>query len=313
MSRPAVAVIIPFAGSASELASVLNGFAELDLRQDDELVVVNNSPVPLEQIQLPTGPANVVMAPQEGSSYYARNVGAASTTAPWLLFVDADCIPSKDLLDRYFDPPPEATVAGIAGGVVPSPPSSYVERYAASRGHLDATATFHAEERPTAATANFLVRRAVFNELGGFATGIRSGGDYDFSWRLQQAGHRLSLNVDAVVEHEHRDSVRRLIRQFRKYGAGAAWLRRRGEQSGVFETCVKRALISPFRAGLLMLRGRPEDAGYALLDAVASIAQLAGGLEHNRPYWSTRARASEAHTPPEDRSYFERAAARLRR
>ena len=39
-----------------------------------------------------------------------------------------------------------------------------------------------------AATGNLLVRRAAFDELGGFAEGIRSAGDVDFCWRMQRGG-----------------------------------------------------------------------------------------------------------------------------
>ena len=48
----------------------------------------------------------VISAQGVQSSYYARNRGAAAGSAPWLLFVDADVRVDRNLIDRYFVPPP---------------------------------------------------------------------------------------------------------------------------------------------------------------------------------------------------------------
>ena len=72
-----------------------------------------------------------------------------------------------------------------------------------------------------------MVRRAAFEQVGGFYEGVRAAEDTDFSWRLQEAGWRLELRPQARVEHPYRATIGELRRQWRGYAAGRAWLARR--------------------------------------------------------------------------------------
>jgi cellulose synthase/poly-beta-1,6-N-acetylglucosamine synthase-like glycosyltransferase len=78
--------------------------------------------------------------------------------------------------------------------------------------------------RPRASSANLLVRRAAFEQANGYTEGIWAAEDTDFTWRLQALGWTLAFNEYAVVEHEYRDSLRALGKQWRGYAAGAKWL-----------------------------------------------------------------------------------------
>ena len=57
--------------------------------------------------------------------------------------------------------------------------------------------------------ANLLVRRAAFEQVGGFYEGVRAAEDTDFSWRLQQAGWRLELRPGAHGRASLPDDARR--------------------------------------------------------------------------------------------------------
>ena len=85
----------------------------------------------------------------------------------------------------------------------------------------------HAKGGAGAATGNLLVRRAAFEEVGGFADGIRSGGDVDLCWRLQDAGWELERRPEATVEHHHRDDLGSFLAMVARYGAGSRWLNER--------------------------------------------------------------------------------------
>src|SRR4051794_41547015 len=87
----------------------------LSLGSGDELVVADNTGgEAFAGLELPAG-LRVVPARGERSSYFARNVGAEATNAPWLLFVDSDCRPRADLLDRHFEPAPDERTGVVAG------------------------------------------------------------------------------------------------------------------------------------------------------------------------------------------------------
>lgn len=284
-SRPAVSVIVPFAGGPERAAELLEGLAAVELAPGDELVVVDNS---LQGSALALGGAagvavRVAPARERRSSYHARNVGAGLARNDWLLFVDSDCQPTPTLLDDYFAEPVEETVGALAGVVEARPGGrGVIARHARTRPYLDQR-SFLAEPRGGfAATANLLVRRDAWAQIGGFEE-VRSGGDVDFSWRLKEAGWSIELRPRARVLHRHRETLRALVRQRVRYGAGERWLARRhpGRRSGLaILPVVARRLLT---AGTLGLRGRWEPALFDLLDAVAFAAEAVGWLFGNAP------------------------------
>ncbi len=133
-------------------------------------------------------------------------------------------MPVPRLLDAYFAERPADDVGALAGTVRSDPGQShFLARYASDRGFLDQEGGLHTAE-DAAATANLAVRAAAFDEIGGFAEGIRSGGDVDLCRRLVDAGWRIERRPDAVVIHLHRESLPDLMGSIARYAAGARWL-----------------------------------------------------------------------------------------
>ena len=266
MPRPAVSVILPFHGSPEQARSALDALAVIAREPGDRMIVVDNTGAAI----VPEREGfDVLRAADEHSAYYARNVGAAATETEWLLFVDADCRPRADLLERYLESPVADDVGAIVGEVVGDPAQDeLIARYARDRGHLGQHAHWTYPFRPWGVTANLLVRRAAWESVGGFQEGIRSAGDTEFSFRLQDAGWRLDYRPEAIVEHSHRDNVRRLARQAARYAAGRAWIMRR--YPGSFERPTLVRPLARCAAGVVAwgLTGRFERATFKALDAV---------------------------------------------
>src|SRR3954469_6194797 len=109
MARPAVDVVVPFAGPPPELERL----ATLQLGEGDSVLVVDNNPSP----QPLAAAVPVIHCPGRATPGYARNRGADRGRAPWLLFLDADVVPPPDLLDRYFDPTAGERTGLMAGGM----------------------------------------------------------------------------------------------------------------------------------------------------------------------------------------------------
>jgi GT2 family glycosyltransferase len=250
--RPAVSVVMPFAGSAAAAAAATAALSRLVLRDGDERILVHNGGARPRH----SDPSiQVVPAAGEASPAHARNVGAAHAARGWILFLDADCVPEPDLLDRYFAPPPDQRDGALAGAVLAaSAGGSLAGRYAAARSFLDQSAHLAHPYLPRAVAANLLVRREALEAVGGFFEGVRAGEDTDFSWRLQQAGWRLASRPQAQVRHVYRTTVRGLRAQWRGYAAGRAWLSRRYEDFRP-EPAVRRA------ARRLAARGLPARPG----------------------------------------------------
>ncbi len=285
MTRPNICVVVPFAGDPQELREVAARLVRLERTTNDDLVIVDNNRPPCVLSDIPRQ-LRVVEANREGSSYYARNVGARCTKCDWLLFIDADCDPAANILDAYFSLDVSGDVGAVAGGIEAAPGESIVERYAAARKHLDAEAAMRQPSGAYGATANLLVRREALKDLGGFREGIKSAGDQDFCWRLTQAGWTLNLNVLAVVQHSHRVDLQGLQAQMKRYGAGAAWLRRQhGSPSPVWSGLLRMAKGTACMLVALM-RMDLEAVRFAGLDIVSAASYIAGSFTSNGSYWS---------------------------
>jgi GT2 family glycosyltransferase len=287
---------MPFAGSPAEATEALAALARLRVGPDDELILADNTGLGLRSDRV-----HVVSARRERSPSHARNVGAEHANCEWILFLDADCRPVSDILDRYFAQPVGDRVGALAGEVAPAPGTSgFAARYGAARSFLGQDAHLAHPFLPRAVAANLLVRREAFAAVGGFYEGVRAAEDTDFSWRLQRAGWELAASPEARVEHRYRSSLPALRRQWRGYAAGRAWLARRYDGFSP-EPALRRAgartlrrlgrkratsAPGPRRAGPAPSgprSGRLERGGFAALDAVLGVEELAGLLLSNRP------------------------------
>ncbi|MFL5886403.1 MAG: glycosyltransferase [Thermoleophilaceae bacterium] len=277
--RPAVSVVVPFAGSAEEASVTAEALRGLSLRDGDELILVDNSGAGVVSPQ----PFAVVDAAEEGSSYYARNVGAEAARNDWLLFLDADTRPPATLLDDYFRERIDDRCGAVAGGVVAARGQrAFVARYAASRGYLSQAAHFRDAHRPYGITANLLVRREAWAGVGGFLEGIRSGGDQALCWRIQDAGWTLELREAAAVEHLHRERLVPLLRQMARYSAAIAWMGRKVPGSSPRPKVVGRLARAGTGAVGWTFALQPRRAAYKLLDGAVVLAEAAGYLASNR-------------------------------
>lgn len=282
MSRPAVSVIVPLYGDREYARRCADALARLELRDGDELIVADNTPEAVAAGEL-EGVATVIAAPRQRSSYFARNAGAAAAGAGWLLFTDADCVPIPDLLDRYFAEPIPERCGALAGAIVGVPEQdSLLTRYARDRNFLDQAEGMHGKGGKAAATGNLMIRRATFDELGGFADGIRSAGDVDFCWRMHEAGWTLEQRPDALVEHHHREDLVSFLGMVARYGSGSAWLNER--HPGV----APRWPLSAWelgRSGVDAVRaavsGRRDEAAFRLIDGLGLVAHNVGYRRSN--------------------------------
>jgi hypothetical protein len=282
--RPPVAVLLPFYGDAEDAREALTAISRLRLRPGDELVVADNTEAGVALDLAPPPHARALAVEVKRSAYAARNVAAEQSRADWLLFIDADCVPPADLLDRYFDSPPAADCGAVAGEVTGDPTQrGVVVRYVRSRGHLGQAAGRRHPYKPMAVTANLLVRREAWQMVGGFQEGTRSGADAEFCWRLQEAGWSVGLDTRAALVHRHRDRLGPLLRQAARDGAGAAWVERRRPGSGARPPVLRE--LARAAAGVVAWCAllQFERALFKAIDAVWVLATNAGYLTGNAP------------------------------
>ncbi|WP_422119093.1 glycosyltransferase [Alkalilimnicola ehrlichii MLHE-1] len=186
-----------------------------------EVVLVDNAPAPCPPYPQADLDLRVIHCPRPGA-YAARNAGLADAAAPVLAFTDADCRPGPDWLAEGLrvlnggDPGPDLVAGAIAlQPADPARPNLY-EQFDLLTGMRQARYA----RRGYGATANLLVRRAVFEVVGPFDAGRYSGGDAEFCRRAVAAGHALHYAAGAVVAHPARDSWPALAAKARRVKGG---------------------------------------------------------------------------------------------
>ena len=251
------------------------------LKPDDEVIVADNTRDGMPANALGAG-VRVVRAAAERSAYHARNAGARSAVNDWILFLDADCWPAPDLIDSYFAPPPTELCGAIAGTIVGNPgQAALVARYARARGFLNLAGGAEGPDWRIAVGGNVLARRAAFEEVGGFAEGIRSGGDVDFSRRLQRARWRIDRRPDALVEHQHRERLLPFLVTIARYGAGSRWLNTRYPGYSPRWPLTRELGRAIRDAAMLVGRGRGEEGVFRALDGLGLLAHNLGYVAGN--------------------------------
>jgi hypothetical protein len=264
----------------------------LQLGPEDSLVVVDNTPGGSCEARVGGCGVQVVGAPGQRTPGFARNRGAAGGSGEWLVFIDADAIPDVGLLDRYFDPPPDARTGLIGGGVLDEPApqgAPPAARYTYLRRTMSQERTFRFGEWGYPKSANVAIRRSAFESLGGFREDIRAAEDADLAYRLKDAGWDVERREAASIVHLNRRTVSGLVKQHALWGAGGAWLQRTHPGSmprarGAGLRLRAREPGSPSAArGQRTLRGR-DAVIYMMLRPVEALAwELGRLLPNGRP------------------------------
>ena len=275
--RPAVSVVVPFRGGPDEARRVLERIGAIALSEKDELLVADNTDGQVVAQAANGLPVTTVPATGEHSPAFARNRAAERARGEWLLFVDADCRPPPDLIERYFAEPIGPRCAALAGTVVgAAEQTALAARYAGSREYLRQDANLRDPHGPRAALANLLVRRSAWEEVGGLTEGVRCAEDTDLCWRLLDADWELGYREQALVEHLHRESLREVAVQNARYVAGAAWLNRR--YPGAYPREKTAARLLRCAGGILAwtATARFERALFKAIDALVIASESVG-------------------------------------
>lgn len=159
------------------------------------------------------------------SSYAARNKGIKAATGDILAFTDADCRPQPDWLANLIAPFSDPSIGIVAGEIVALPGKTLLEKYADRQDTLSQKHTLAHIFCAYGQTANLAIRRLALEQVGLFRPYLTTGGDADICWRiLRETDWQLKFAPTAIVRHRHRQSMKELESQWRRYGRSNLYL-----------------------------------------------------------------------------------------
>lgn len=230
-----ISVIVPVLNASRTLPYCLDGLAAQN-HKTFEIIFVDNGSTDESTAQIhkfqSEHPALAValIAESRRSASAARNAGVHAAKGEWIAFTDADCIPDPYWLADLaaaVDSHSEATA--FAGTILPAASTEIVPSFL-GLFTLPANRREQVYERYTLVTggfptANFMVRKSAFEQVGGFDPDIAIyGEDHDLCMKLYQAGGRIHSLTNASVRHIHRNSIEGLAKQSFGFGRSHAMM-----------------------------------------------------------------------------------------
>ncbi len=245
---PTVSVVIPVKDDADRLRLVLGCIAAQDYAGPVQVVVADNGSATDAEVEVARAMGATALVERAAGSYAARNAALTAATGEVIAFTDSDCLPRPDWLRNAVTALLSAQ-RGHAGTAVAGAIEVF-PRNAAAPSLGEAWDVMRGLPQQTyaaagwAATANLVVRRSVFDQVGPFVAGLRSGGDNEWGRRATSAGLTFRYAPDAVVDHPARRDLAALLVKLRRVHEGAAERVRHG---GAAAPMVHRALLSAMR------------------------------------------------------------------
>jgi mycofactocin system glycosyltransferase len=243
--RAEVAVVVPVRDRPRQLDRLLRALARAGADPVRDVIVVDDASTDPDRTASVVAAAGgrLLRRPARGGAPAARNDGAAATTAPFVAFLDSDCVPEPGWLGMVLPHFADPLVAAVAPRVValsapsrsgphrsfPGPGAGWLASYEDVRSPLDRGAAparvLPGGQVPFVPGAALVVRSAALG--GGFDETLGGGEDVDLGWRLTREGWHVRYEPAARVAHEHRVSAGAWLSRRAYYGRTAAPLARR--------------------------------------------------------------------------------------
>jgi GT2 family glycosyltransferase len=230
-----VSVIIPVWNNERDLPSQLAALAAQEWPADSEVVVVDNDSTD-RSVEVAAALADhlpslrIVLERAERGPAAARNRGIAEACGEALLFLDADDEVAPGYVMAMVRALESSTfVAARLDCVSLNPEWTLEARPPYQQDRLGRPWGMY----PCAIGGSLGVRRELLDRHGGFDPTLAVADDVDLCWRLQQAGHSLTLVPDAVVRYRYRVTIREFFRQGRGYGKSGPLLYRKHRRNGL--------------------------------------------------------------------------------
>lgn len=223
----------------------------------------------------------------------ARNVGVARTNGSLLFFIDDDAVLAHDRVIERMLPFLRDPSVGVVGAsrLVPTEAPRFQQRVARQVARIDNPVVHKPlETNPDpplystqVTTTCAAMRRAVFEQVGGFSESLVRSVDPELFHRVRKLGYRFILAPDAWTWHPAPSTLWKLLKKHFLYGFGHAQATRihpelaRGPERYPLPYFALRTILAPFQVFISYSFGDPSlRLTFAPLKALSSYASAIG-------------------------------------
>jgi cellulose synthase/poly-beta-1,6-N-acetylglucosamine synthase-like glycosyltransferase len=191
----------------------------------------------------------------------AMNAAVKEMSSSWLVRIDAHSSIPPDYVERVLAHLRTGRWGGVGGrkdGIGLTEAGRAIAAVMASPFGVGNSTYHHGTEPTTVDHVPFgAYPRSVIDEVGGWNEQLPVNEDYEFDYRVRQAGHELLFDPNLVIAWECRQSIGTLWRQYRRYGHGKAQVVRMHPQAtGLRHLAAPALVLNLLAAGTLLLLRR---------------------------------------------------------
>jgi len=190
----ALSIVIPALNEEKYLPHLLTALTQ-QTRDDFEVIVVDGSSkdgtVEVARSFTDRLPCIKVLVSDKAGLPLQRNIGARAASAEWLIFMDADSVPLPHFIERLEQFIRESKPALFTSWFRPDSEDS-------GDAFFTLISNMFVEgglilRRPIAPGPLSVIRREIFDAVGGYNETLTFGEDYDFTQRVVRRGYPLQI------------------------------------------------------------------------------------------------------------------------
>lgn len=276
-----LSIVVPVYNRPDEIEELLASLVGQKPFCYEVIIVEDGSAIPCKEVvERYEGafPVQYIAIPNGGPSN-ARNVGSSQAQGRYLVILDSDVVLPPDYIKNvvaainYYDDIGKPLDAFGGPDAAHEHFSNVQKAINYSMTSFLTTGGIRGGKRRVShyfpRSFNLGCRRALYQEVHGFDTGMRFGEDLDFSMRLHECGAHVRLLEDAKVYHKRRVDFRKFFRQVFNSGIARIHLSKRHPNSlrliHLLPSIATLGIVALFLLGLILL---------PLLGAWATLAWL---------------------------------------
>lgn len=218
-------VVIPTYNASSTVGEQLRALASQDSSALFEVLIADNGST--DDLVAAVAPwvdelnLRIVDASARRGPSAARNIGVRDSTAPNLLFCDADDVVSESWVASLLSALEDTPFAG--GPCLPFADRSDIWL----PGYVTDRLPSAWESWEYAFAGNLGITREAWDRVGGFDESLTGAEEIEFAWRAREAGIEPTFVAEAVIGYRVRSSIRGRLWHEYNSGRGTATLARR--------------------------------------------------------------------------------------